>query len=244
MTKMQETSIKGVLKKLVDLQKIDGEIFNFKKELKSKPQQLTELDQEFQAKKTKFKSLEDKLKSIVLQRKDVELQLKEKEDNITKANAQLSQIKTNKEYSAKMSEIESIKADKSILEEKILLSYDESDVLTVEINKEKTVIAEEEKQFSVKKKEVDDQIKIMEDRIKVLESQRKQYLDGVDANTLSRYEKVLNHKDGLAITPLQNNICGGCNMMMTQQMVNTIKMYDHLVECEICSRILYLEDDL
>lgn len=241
---MQTTSVKELIKKFIELQKIDGEIFNCKKELKAKPENLANLEQEFQSKKERLKELEDQFKNLAVQRKEVELQLKEKEEGILKANAQLSQLKTNKEYSAKLSEIESIKADKSILEEKILISYDESDKLTADINKEKSVVAEYEKQFAAQKKEIEDQIRILEDRVKVLDGQRKQFLPGIDPNSLARYERVLNRKEGIAIAPVQSNCCGGCNMAVTHQQLNAIKMYDHLVECEMCTRILYLEDDL
>lgn len=241
---MQGTSVKELIKKFIELQKIDGEVFNCKKELKAKPESLVLLDQEFQAKKTKLREMEDQCKILLVQRKDVELQLKEKEESIAKANGQLSQLKTNKEYSTKLSEIESIKADKSQLEEKILISYDQTDALTAEINKEKILVADHEKQFVIQKKDVEDQTKILEERVKVLEAQRKQFLPGIDPNSLSRYERVLNRKDGIAIAPVQSNSCGGCNMAVTHQMLNAIKMYDHLVECEMCTRILYLEDDL
>ncbi len=241
---MQGTSVKELIKKFIELQKIDGEIFNCRKELKAKPEQLALLDEEFQSKKARLKELEDQVKNLLVQRKDIELQLKEKEDGIIKANGQLSQLKTNKEYSTKLSEIESIKADKSQLEEKILLSYDQVDALTADINKEKAVVAEDEKHFNAQKKEVTDQTKILEDRIKVLETQRQQYLPGIDANSLSRYERVLTRKDGIAIAPVQGHNCGGCYMTVTNQMLNEIKMYDHLVECEMCTRILYIEEDL
>ena len=33
-------------------------------------------------------------------------------------------------------------------------------------------------------------------------------------------------------------------MNVTQQQINTIRMHDQLVECEMCQRILYIEDDL
>ena len=84
----------------------------------------------------------------------------------------------------------------------------------------------------------------MEDRLKVLESQRKQQLPGVDRALLNRYEKVLAHKDGLGIVPISGSSCGGCHMNVPTQTINAIKMHDQLVECEICQRIMYLEDDL
>ena len=105
-------------------------------------------------------------------------------------------------------------------------------------------VGAEEKQYLVRKKEIEDEIRLMEDRIKVLESQRKQQLPGVDRTLLNRYEKVLAHKDGLGIAPINDNSCGGCHMNVPPQTINAIKMHDQLIECETCQRIMYLEDDL
>lgn len=103
---------------------------------------------------------------------------------------------------------------------------------------------EEEKRFLAKKKDIEDQMALLNDRIKVLESQRHQRLVGVDQNILTRYEQLLNHKSGVAIVPVRGNTCGGCFMNVTNQMINMIKMHEQLIECEICSRVLYVEDDL
>lgn len=240
----ENVMIRDQIKKLIELQKVDSEIHNLKVDLKEKPEFIAQLKAEFEKTLALLSGLEEKLKRIQLDRKSLELELKTKEEGITKANAKLSEIKTNKEYSAKLSEIESIKADKSVFEEKILISYDAADAVQKEIDKEKIVVGEKEKIFLSKKREVEDEVKIMEDRIRVLGAQRKQALEGVDPNCLNRYEKILQHKDGLAISSLQGNSCGGCFMNVTQQQINAIKMRDQLVVCEMCQRILYLEDDL
>ena len=239
-----QISIKDQVKRLVDLQKIDAEIYRIKTDLAEKPALIEELKKKFEISKSNLTKLEEKLKGLQLKRKELELDLKGKEDQIVKANTQLSQIKTNREYQAKLTEIASIQADKSIVEEKILLSYDEADAVQAEIGKEKAVVATEEKQYLTQKKIIEDEIKLMEDRVKVLESQRKQFLAGIDKVCLTRYERILAHKDGLAIVPINSNSCGGCHMNVPPQMINAIKMHDQLIECEICQRILYIEDDL
>ncbi len=242
---MPEISVRDQMKKIIELQKIDGEIHNLKVELQEKPAVLERLREEFESRKEALKELEEKSKAIQVDRKEKELALKTQEDEIAKANAQLSQIKTNKEYTAKISEIEHIKADQSIIEEKILTSYDEGDSIKAEIEKEQVKVDEEEKKYLAKKKETEDDIKVVEDRIKVLDSQRQQSTPGVDPSYLSRYERILRHKDGIAVVPVQEgSSCGGCFMNITPQQLNEIKMYEELVECEMCSRILYLEDDL
>ncbi len=241
---MTQISIKDQIKKLVDLQKIDVEIYNVNTGLTERPALIEELKKKFEAGKAHLNQLEEKLKSIQLKRKELELEMKAKEDEIARSNIQLTQLKTNKEYQIKLNEIASIKADKSIVEEKILLSYDEADAVQGEISKEKVAVGAQEKQYLARKKEIEDEITLMEDRLKVLESQRKQQLPGVDRTLLNRYEKVLAHKDGLGIAPLNGNACGGCHMNVPPQTINAIRMHDQLIECETCQRIMYLEDDL
>ena len=235
--------IKDQLKKLIELQKVDTEIYHLNVELERQPAIVEDLRKEFEDKKAHLNLLEKKLTSVQLDRKSKELELKSKEDDIAKANTQLSQLKTNKEYIAKIGEIEGIKADKSIFEEKILECYEQSDELLVEIEKEKEVVSIEEKKFLEKKKEAEMKMKEVEDRVNVMVAQRQQQLSGVDAGSLARYDRILKHKEGIAIVPVQGNVCGGCFMNITPQTFNELKMQARIVECDMCSRILYLEDE-
>jgi len=238
------TSIRDQLKRLVELQTIDAEIFHHKKELREKPLYIEDLKKQFEDKKTSLKNLEDKLKTVQVDRKSKELELQSKEGDILKHNAQLSLLKTNKEYHAKLTEIESLKADKSIIEEKILLSYDESDQVSALIEKEKGFLAEEEKKYLSQKKEVDALIQDLQEKTKALEAKRNQIIPDIEKTNLSRYERVLENKEGLALVPVRNGSCGGCFMNVPAQVINEIKMHDRLVFCEMCARVLYLEDDL
>ena len=242
---MPQVSIREQVKKLVDLQAIDVEIYNFKKELKEKPLFIEELKNRYEESKTGLKKLEEKIKNIQVVRKSQELELQAKEESIAKANAQLSSLKTNKEYHAKQAEIESINADKSIIEEKILLLFDEGDEVNKLIDQEKQKVAQAEKVYLTQKKEVDDSIVEIQEKVKGLNIQRQQITPEIDKSHLVRYERILENKQGLAIVPvLKNNSCGGCFMNIPQQVVNDIKMHDRFISCEMCARILYLEDDL
>ncbi len=241
---MPQLSIKDQVKKLVELQKIDGAIYELKKSLEEKPRVLEGLQRQFEEKKARLKELEGRLKGIQLKRKEAEVELAGKEGDIKKSNADLSKIKTNKEYTAKIHEIESLKADQSIVEEKILVFFEDADKVNAEIAKEKQFVVEEEKKFQAAQKQFDEEMQIAQDRIKVLEAQRKQYLPDIDPNVLNRYTKLLAHKEGLAIVPVQGSACGGCFMNLTTQIINHIKMHESLEECEKCSRILYIKDQL
>jgi len=59
---------------------------------------------------------------------------------------------------------------------------------------------------------------------------------------LLEYERILNSRDGLAIVTVKGNSCGGCNMLVPPQVINLIKMYEHIITCEMCNRILYINE--
>ena len=238
------TSIKDQIKKLVEIQAMDVEVYRLKNELRNKPIEIENLRIEFEAKKARLKNIEEQVKVILLKQKDHEGELKVKEEAIIKADGQLSQLKTNKEYSAKLLEIESIKADKSQIEEKILIGFDQVDEARKSLEAEKTIVANYEKEFQAKKKELDDLIAVSSDQLKVKESQRNRLTPDVRPDILSRYERIVQNKEGLGIVPVKNNTCQGCFMHLTEQAINQIKINEQLMTCDMCARILYLEDSL
>ncbi|MFH1360336.1 MAG: C4-type zinc ribbon domain-containing protein [Candidatus Omnitrophota bacterium] len=241
---MSEVSIKDQLKKLKELQDIDSQIYEHRVELREKPLAVEELRKQFETKKAHLQECEGKLKTLQVNHKTQEGELQSKESDIAKANSQLPQLKTNKEYQAKTSEIEHLKADKSIIEEKILLSFDEIDAINADIAKEKEILVQEEKKYLAQKKEVDDSVRELQDKVKVLDNKRNQITPEVDKTILSRYERILANKDGLALVPVKNEACGGCYMNVTPQVTNEIKMHEHFIYCGMCARILFIEEDL
>lgn len=242
---MSETlAIRDQIKKLIELQKLDADIYTLKRDLRQKPEYLTSLKQDFENKKANLSLHEEQYKSLLVAHKTLEGDLKTQDDAVAKANSQLSLLKTNKEYTAKLTEIEHVKADKSLIEEKLILSYDALDAAKADVEKEKSVVAQEEKKYLAEKKVIEDSVAVLEDKVKVLTSQRSMIAPSVPKISLSRYERVLEHTDGLAIVAVANGVCGGCYMNVPAQVANQIKMSKELVFCETCARIIYLEDDL
>ena len=238
------TSLKDQLRKLVELQAMDVDVYALKNALRDRPAEIEQLKVEFEAKKLRLKQLEEKLKSIQVVQKDLDNDLKSQEAAIAKADASLAMLKTNKEYQARLLEIEGLKADKSIVEEKILLGFDEVDAARKALENERAVVAQYEKDFLAKKKEVEDAVLVMQDQLKVKESQRLRITPDVRPDLLGRYERIVRNKEGLGIVQVNDHSCTGCHMHVTDQLLNQIKMYDQLICCDACARILYLADEL
>ena len=237
-------SIKDQLAKLVRLQAIDTQIYKLRQESQARPAEVQGLVATFEEKKKILVDLDNKQKELLKKRKEKELDLSGKEENIKKLQTQLYSIKTNKEYQAMLKEIDGQKADCSALEDEILKLMDEQDASDKQISDEKSRLQEEEKVLNQRKIEIDQRLKQIQEELKNLDFKRNQIIPEVDKKILSVYERIIKNKDGLAIVPVKNNSCDGCNMTATHQVVNEIKMFQRLVICEMCSRILYTEEDI
>jgi predicted nucleic acid-binding Zn-ribbon protein len=239
---VSDVDLKEQINQLVELQAVDTQIYRLQQENQGIPLRIKEFEEAFTKKKGNLSEIENKVLDLQRQRKERELELGSKEEESRKMQTQLYQIKTNKEYSAKMKEIGTVKADASVLEDGILVLLEEADRLKKEIDKEKQFLAEEEKRTDAEKQKLNLRGKEIEQELSQFKAQRNQIVGKIDSKILSKYERILANRDYLAIVKVENNACQGCFMKVSPQIINLIKMYDNLVICEVCQRILYIDE--
>ncbi|MFH1128220.1 MAG: C4-type zinc ribbon domain-containing protein [Candidatus Omnitrophota bacterium] len=239
---MTEFNLKTQLASLIKLQSLDSEIYALKSEKETKPQEIKALEAHFQEKKQSLAALEKNSLDLQKQKKDRELELAAKEGDIKKLQGQLYSLKTNKEYNIMLEQIAAAKADASMIEDKLLKVFEQMDKLKADTEQEKQALKEEENKFNEFKKKIEDRVKVIDDRLGVLEAQRNQVIPEIDPKVFGQYERILKNREGLAIVLVKNSTCQGCNMSMPPQVMNLIKMYDTIITCEICNRMLYIDE--
>ena len=243
MTEISGADLKKQINGLIKLQAVDTQIYRLQQEKEAIPLKIKESEEILNKEKEALAQLEKKGLDLQKQRKAKELDLAVKEGEAQKMQGQLYKLKTNKEYSAKLKEIEGVGADVSVLEDAILALLEESDKLKNEINKEKQSFAEQEKKVNAEKGKLDLRRKEIDDKLSQLDSERKQITQQVNPGILVKYERILVNRNHLAIVAVENDACQGCFMNVPPQVVNLIKMYDNLVICEVCQRILYINEE-
>lgn len=233
--------MKNDIERLKQAQVLDSEIYGAKQLLDEIPLRLRELDQAVESEKKKLLSFEEELRSIQLQQKQKEADLQDRESKIKKYEIQLDQVKTNKEYSALQTEIRSLKADNSLLEEGIIELFDRVDSCQAKLKTEKERLAGVDTEAKAKRSTLEQQAKEAEKRICELSAKRKELIEGVDSEIASLYEKIVKSKRGLALTRIDGEVCSACHVQLRPQQINEIRMGEKVVLCEQCSRILYCE---
>ena len=239
---MAISDLRTQLGSLIKLQSIDSEVYLLNSEKSRKPDEIKALEGLFEAKKAHMAELENASLDLQKQKKDKELELGSKETATIKLQGQLYSLKTNKEYQTMLAQIQDSKADASLIEDKILELLEKIDSVKLEVAEEKLKIKEDEKIFMAEKNKIDLRIKEIDDRLNQLDSLRKQAIPDIDPKILAQYDRILSNRDGLAIVTVKGNSCGGCNMFVPPQVINLIKMYERIVTCEICNRMLYIEE--
>lgn len=230
------------LELLKQLQALDAELFRLRRAEEEKPRETEEAKAHLRAQEAKMKAAEEHLKSLQLAHKEKEMELQTREANVKKLQGQLFQVKTNKEYAAMQREIDSLKADNSLLEEDILKILEGMDTATRQRQQEHARLGEEQRRFAATQQRIEQELGQIVGQIEQLERARAELVPDVPSPTLAIYERILELREGLALVPLLNESCGGCHRRLPPQVLNEVYLKAKLVMCESCNRILYFDE--
>jgi len=180
----------------------------------------------------------------------LELELKSRDQNIAKLRAHLNMAKTNKEYSAILTELNTSKADTSKIESQVL-------ELMKNIEADEAVCAELEKQIEEQKgrleavrKDADAKSGHLEVEVETIQAEWDAAAKDVPHDALEVFKRVADTYDGegVVIAGKQNEkvdiySCGGCFMGLPAEIVNRLMTKDEIIRCSNCTRILTLQED-
>jgi predicted nucleic acid-binding Zn-ribbon protein len=206
----------------VQLQDVDVQIYTLKSKKDTEiPRELESLKNEFENRKKDFEIFSEKLKQSQLKKKEKELELATKEENVKKAQGQLFQLKSNKEYHAKLTEIASLKADVSLLEEDVIKALDEIESADKKVKEGKETLAGEDKKYKERETQLNGQLAEIDAQIKSLEEKKGNLAKDIDKRILTKYEKLVQTRGGRAMAPVNSDTenCGACNIRVTAQKI-------------------------
>ena len=230
----------GQLKTLIDLQTFDTRIAGLEGEAAKLPKEIEAL----RARSAEAKKTVDTAKAgLDATRKETRAREKDLEDNQVKRQkfeGQLYQVKTNKEYSAVLAEIEEVKQQKSKIEEEILTLMERQERLAGEIKDAEGGLKAAESEGAVAEKQLRERLAAVEAELGGVKGERASVARGLPANVLTDYDRLLRARSGLAIVPvLKPNLCGACRMTVTPQRLQELRAQNALLACESCGRYLY-----
>ena len=227
------------LRTLIDLQAVDTRIAGFEAEVAKLPAEIAAIHAAVDEAR---KAADDVKARLDTARKSQRAKEKDLEDNRVKRQkfeGQLYQVKTNKEYSAVLVEIEEVKQEKSRLEEEILALMESQERLAAELKDAEARWKARETQGRGEEATLRDKLRGVEADLAGARGERAELARQLPAGVLADYDKILRHR-GLAVAEVTKpNFCGGCRVTMTPQRLQELRQQSALIHCESCGRYLY-----
>ena len=224
---------------LIKLQKLDIEIRNTSVLLDDIPHQIEEIDKKSEESLQIVQTAKDNFSLNQKKRRNLETELQDAKEKIEKYKRQLNDVKTNKEYSSLLKEIEEANAKIDSLEEEIIGEMLSADDIEKEIKAASKKAEEVQAELSRKKDAIFQEKNKAEEKLKDIESEKEQLLPKIPSDQMKLYKQISRTKNGIVLSPVTEEFCTMCHMRVRPQMVNELIAKTQIITCENCGRILY-----
>src|SRR3990172_7519969 len=187
----------GQLRILIELQTLDTKIAGLEGEAARLPQEIARVRAEVDEMRSQVADAKTKLDAA---RKDTRAKEKDLDDSQVKRQkfeGQLYQVKTNKEYSAVLTEIEEVKQQKARIEEEILTLMERHERLAGAIKEAEAQLKAAEAQGAAEEKALREKLGAVEADLAVTRSDRAGVARELPVNILADYERLLRGRGGV-----------------------------------------------
>ena len=199
-------------------------------------------------------ALEAKKEEVLLSKVQfdrLELELKSRDESIAKLRAALNTAKTNKEYSAVLTQLNTTKADNSKIETQSLELLKTIETDESECNEIQGQIDEQKQHLEQRRTEAEALAGKYQVEIDKIQAEWDQVAQDIPDKPLEIFKRVTETYDGQAVALIEQPggkkgaySCDGCFMGLTAECVNLLMTKDDIIRCPNCTRILVLGDSL
>lgn len=234
-----ELSVEEKLKALYQLQTMLSEIDKIKTLRGELPLEVQDLEDEVTGLSTridKIKAEIEELKSNVASKK---IEIETAKTSIEKYKSQQDNVRNNREYDVLTKEIEFQSLEVELCEKRIREFTASIKAKEEEIVKSTQMLEERKKDLEVKKNELDEIISETKAEEEKLREKAKNLETTIEPRLLQAFKRIRkNSRNGLGITYVQRDACGGCFNKIPPQKQLDIRMRKKIIVCEYCGRIM------
>jgi predicted nucleic acid-binding Zn-ribbon protein len=228
------------LEKLVRLHHAETGLKHVEGKLAEVPRLRKEIEERLERDRSRLDAAKAALVASQKARKEHEIAVADLKGKLSKYKGQLMEVKTNKEYTAVLHEIEGVERDIRARDDLTFAEMEKEEALAQEVKREETA-------FKAVAADGAKEIAELEARATGLaaEASRKQAERDAAAATipegeLGLYARIARQR-GTGVAEARDGMCQACHVRMRLQIWVEVKKNEQLLQCESCSRILYYE---
>ncbi len=228
------------VRSLVRYQQINLEVASLDARLSSIPAELEAIDRRQEEAAAVIKEARHRHEVSLKERRSLERDLKDLEQKIDKYNDQSREVKTNDQYRAIMSEIQTVKTRIGDVEDKILFAMEEADALEKRIGEAEKDVTARKKEFDGARKLLTEEKESVARRRSELHADRQSVAASIPRMMMDAYDRVAKFRGDLVMAAIRDERCTACNVRLRPSLVVEVRKTEALQQCESCRRLLYI----
>jgi uncharacterized protein len=228
------------LEKLIRLHQAESHLKQLESELGDLPRLRGELEGRLARERQRLDDARAALEESQKTRRQLESEVQDLETRRSRYKGQLMDVKTNKEYTAMLHEIETVEREITSREDRVLEEMERAETLAGDVKREEAAFRDVEAAARTEKAEIDAREKKLSLQVGEATAERDGVASSVPEQPLHLYQRVAGLR-GTAVAEARDGMCQTCHVKLRIQMWVEIRHGEVLYQCPSCNRILYYE---
>ena len=237
---------------LLHLNQVDAQVRGLRSRLESAQRYLDAQTRQLAELNNALSELQTRRKHVRASVANFETEMAGVDERIEKLRNELNSAETNKQYTAILTELNTVKARRAEVEDHALREMESVETLDAQLEQARGQVAEREKIRGIAEQQLAERRAEIGERLGELEAERAQAAAAVPPDVLHVFEEMAYIFDGEAMAEVseinrrhREYACGACNIHLPFELVSQLMGGSHsVVRCASCQRILYMQDDL
>jgi predicted nucleic acid-binding Zn-ribbon protein len=227
------------LTRLIRLQQLETAADDARRRIADHPARIQALDARLQGARDGLADIKARLATAGEKRRAEEKEVAGVQTRLAKYKDQLLEVKTNREYTAMLHEIETAQNDIRTREDRILEIMMESDELNAAVKKSETELKAAEKDVAAERSVLDTEMVGLQTEIGSTTAEREKLVAEIDRHVLAIFETTAKGRKGVAVAEAKDGLCTICHVRLRPQVFNEVRKNESIIQCDSCRRILY-----
>lgn len=244
----------GQLQTVVELQRALDRLERVERQLAGVPEWMEELHEEYTDAVDEIRRLEEVKEEARRERRKAEGAIADAEAELEHYQEQIRMVRTQREYSALLSEIDTVKTTVREREEEALEALEDADTAEVELGTLRESFDDVEERYRAAQERWEEEKPSVVAEAEELRERVAELRARLPDRIESLYDRIRQRRDGDALAPLRKTQsarsgdqvwhCGACNYRVRLQVASQVRGRDAVVQCDGCKRILYIPQEV
>lgn len=236
------------LQALRDLQDIEHQIVDIRRQLAQKERLVAGQRKRVETAGAALEAERDEIRRLQMECDEVDVDVKARNGHVSRLREHLNTVRTNKEYAAVLTQLNTEKADVSKLEARELELMARLEERRAAFSAHEQTAAHERRRLEEAQAQLEQARAMFAGQLARLEARRRESAAHVDAPILTLFDRLSERYDGEVLAEVvkpnprrDEYICNGCHMSLRNEVVNALLVRDEVVHCKSCGRILFMD---